>query len=217
MKYLIAIVLLIPIFLFSQEINTFIDLRDSIVYKTVKIGEQVWMAENLRASIFVSGDSIPELKTNKEWRKGRWSPAWSSYKNDPENGLKYGYFYTRAAVFNGQLCPVGWRVPYYNDVIELQNYLGGETVAGSKMKSTSGWKKYNERNTNSSGFTALPSGERIFSGGFKLISKYTNFWTKTRNSQLHAVYLYGLWDDKKGLRLSPWRPDGGWCVRCIKE
>jgi len=217
MKHLIFLLLFSPILLFSQETGTFTDSRDGIVYKTVKIGDQVWMAENLRATTFVNGDNIPELKTNKEWRKGRRSPAWSSYRNDPANGLKYGYLYTRAAVFNGQLCPEGWRVPYYNDVIELQNLLGGEEVAGAKMKSTSGWKKNNDWNTNSSGFTALPSGERLYSGGFKLIYKYTLFWTKTRNTQLHAVYLYGLWDNKMGLRLSPWMPDGGWCVRCIKD
>ena len=198
------------------QTGTMTDNRDGSVYKTVKIGTQVWMAENLHASVDSEGDSIPELKINKEWRKSRLC-GWCSYKSDPENGLKYGYLYKWVAVNSCKLCPDEWHIPTYNEIVELQNYLGGEAVAGAKMKSTSGWKKYNKKNSNSSGFTALPSGFRIYSGGFQGINRETLFWTRTRNSQLHAVYLYQLKDDSKGLRLSPWMPDGAHSIRCIQD
>jgi uncharacterized protein (TIGR02145 family) len=217
MHFLVAMVLatFISTNAYAQT-GTMTDIRDGSVYKTVKIGNQVWMAENLHISVGSEGDSIPELITNKEWRKSR-SCGWCSYKNDSENGLKYGYLYKWVAVNSCKLCPDGWHIPTYDEIVGLQKYLGGEAVAGAAMKSTSGWKKYNKRNNNSSGFTALPSGGRIYSGGFQGITREAMFWTCTRNSQLHAVYLYRLTDDSNGLRLSPWMPDGAHSVRCIKD
>jgi uncharacterized protein (TIGR02145 family) len=112
-------------------------------YKSVKIGTQTWMAENLNVSTFRNGDTILEAKTDEEWNKAGQDkkPAWCYFNNDPKNGVKYGKLYNWYAVNDPRgLAPSGWHVTTDAEWTTLENYLGDE--AGNKMKSKSGWKNY---------------------------------------------------------------------------
>ena len=112
--------------------------------KTVTIGKQVWMLENLNVATFKNGVAIPEVKDNDAWDNAgdNQQAAWCYYGNDPKNGEKYGKLYNWYAVIdvNG-LCPQGWHVPSDVEWDTLVTYLGGEDVAGAKMKAKPVMKK----------------------------------------------------------------------------
>jgi uncharacterized protein (TIGR02145 family) len=132
--------------------------------QTVTIGSQVWMTKNLDVATFRNGDSIPHAKTDEEWEKAgeNKQPAWCYYNNDPANGAKYGKLYNWYAVTDSRgLAPVGYHIPTSAEWTKLTDFLGGEGVAGTKMKSKSGWNDYRGKSgngTNSSGFNGLPGG-----------------------------------------------------------
>ena len=113
--------------------------------QTVPIGTQVWMTKNLDVATFRNGDPIPEAKTAEEWEKAgeNKQPAWCYYDNDPANGAKYGKLYNWYAVNDSRgLAPVGYHIPSDAEWTKLTDFLGGESVAGTKMKSKSGWNSY---------------------------------------------------------------------------
>jgi uncharacterized protein (TIGR02145 family) len=112
--------------------------------KTVTIGTQVWMKENLNVSTFKNGVAIPEVQDNDAWKKAgkNKQPAWCYYDNDPKNGAKFGKLYNWYAVIdNNGLCPQGWYVPSDAEWDTLIAYLGGSDVAGAKMKAKPVMKK----------------------------------------------------------------------------
>jgi uncharacterized protein (TIGR02145 family) len=112
-------------------------------YKSVKIGSQTWMVENLNVERFRNGDLIPQAKTDEEWKRAgeNKQPAWCYYDNDPKNGSKYGKLYNWYAVNDPRgLAPAGWHVPSDPEWTTLSDQLGND--AGQKMKSTSGWNGY---------------------------------------------------------------------------
>jgi uncharacterized protein (TIGR02145 family) len=114
-------------------------------FKSVKIGTQTWMIENLNVERFRNGDLIPQAKTNDEWERAgeNKKPAWCYYDNDPKNGAKYGKLYNWYAVNDPRgLAPAGWHVPTDTEWTTLGDYLGND--AGMKMKSTSGWDSWEE-------------------------------------------------------------------------
>jgi uncharacterized protein (TIGR02145 family) len=113
--------------------------------QTVTIGTQVWMTKNLDVSTFRNGDPIPQAKTNEEWEKAGENnqPAWCYYENDQANGVKYGKLYNWYAVIDPRgLAPVGYHIPSDAEWTKLTDLFGGESVAGTKMKSKSGWNSY---------------------------------------------------------------------------
>ena len=112
-------------------------------FKSVKIGTQTWMTENLNVSTFRNGDPIPEAKTEEEWESAHINdqPAWCYYDNNPANGTKYGKLYNWHAVIDSRgLTPEGWHVPSDAEWTALESNLGDD--AGNKMKSKSGWRNY---------------------------------------------------------------------------
>ena len=134
---LITIVILIfAMNAIAQETGTFTDYRDGKTYKTVKIGTQTWMAENLNVSTFRNGDAIPEVKTDAEWAQAfkEEKPAWCYYDNDPANGAKYGKLYNGYAVVIDPrgLAPAGFHIPSEVEWIKLASYLDGISHAAKK-------------------------------------------------------------------------------------
>ncbi len=123
-------------------------------YKTVTIGTQVWMKENLNVSTFRNGDPIHEAKTAEEWEAAGEAKqaAWCYYDNDPKNGTKYGKLYNWYAVNDPRgLAPVGWHVPLDKEWTVLEDFLGGSYESGNRnynegnsMKSTNGWNDWKE-------------------------------------------------------------------------
>jgi len=184
-------------------------------YKTVTIGTQVWMKENLNVSTFRNGDPIPEVKTDEEWKRAcdEGKPAWCYYDYDPKNGTKYGKLYNWYAVSDSRvLAPSGYHVPTDEEWKIIEEFLGHD--AGTKMKSTSGWDNWSEdlicancktwnaeyrsnkrgcdvcRDTRYHG-TKLRSGNGTNSSGFSGLpggSRYTN-----RKGAFDGVGKYGSW------------------------
>jgi uncharacterized protein (TIGR02145 family) len=143
---LFALTFIVSTTIHAQQYGSFKDSRDGRVYKTVKIGNQVWMAENLNVDRFRNGDPIPEARTKEEWLKAdeNKQPAWCYYDNNPANGTKYGKLYNWFAVNDSRgLAPAGYHIPSDAEWTQLTDFLGSE--AGTKMKSTSGWKSYTSR------------------------------------------------------------------------
>lgn len=112
-------------------------------YKSITIGKQTWMKENLNVSSFRNGDPIPEAKTKEEWIIAgiEGKPAWCYYDNDPKNDEKYGKLYNWYAVNDPRgLAPIGWRIPAFDDSNILDTYLWGDV--GMKLKNESGWDSW---------------------------------------------------------------------------
>jgi uncharacterized protein (TIGR02145 family) len=160
-------------------------------YKTVTIGTQQWMAENLKVSKYSDGTTIPNITDNTQWENCFYNSkgAWSYYKNDAANNAKYGKLYNWYATSptsngNKNVCPTGWHVPTDAEWTILTDYLGGESVAGSKMKEvgTSNWNSPNTDATNTSLFTGLPGGYRFDHGGYGYIGENGNWWSSTKSN-----------------------------------
>ncbi len=204
---------------FSQYFSSLTDTRDGRVYKTAKIGEQEWLAENLITDLFRNGDPIPQVKTNEEWMSAiqRKTPAWCYYNNDSKNGAKYGKLYNSYAVSDVRgLPPVEWHVPSNEEWGILANFLGGFEKAGKKMKTNSGWFE-SGYGTNTSGFSGLPGGFRLKNGKFEDIEKLGCWWdfqrsddwlSYTRDLSYFSDELYRTYDHYR---------DKGLSVRCIKN
>jgi len=171
----------------SKQVSNLVDN----VYKTIKIGDQLWMAENLKVTHYRNGDVIPTGYSNSEW-VNLSSDAYAVYDDDPANADTYGNLYNWYAVGDSRgVCPDGWHVPSDYEYTVLIDYLGGESVAGGKMKEV-GLDHWNSPNpnagaTNESGFTALPAGYRSSSNGSYDSMGYSGyFWSSSEFSSLGA-------------------------------
>lgn len=165
----------------AQQYGSFKDSRDGKVYKTVKIGSQVWLAQNLNTDRFQNGDVIPEAKTREEWYLAgeNKQPAWCYFDNDTANGSKYGKLYNWYAVVDPRgLAPKGWHIPRDSEWDIVVNFLGGGAKAGVKMKSKIGWN-IDCNGTNSSGFSGLPGGIRENNGFSDTRINGCAFWSTT--------------------------------------
>ena len=171
-------------------------------FKEVKIGKQVWMAENLNVFYFKNGDAIPVVKTAEEWAKAgeNQQPACCYYENNAENGKTYGLLYNWYAVNDQRgLAPEGWHVPTANEWYVLREYIGSDDLMGlgadildssevtfaKKLKSTSGWADKGN-GTNESGFNGLPAGVRLKDGSFHFLGQYVGWFSSTENNTLTA-------------------------------
>jgi uncharacterized protein (TIGR02145 family) len=184
---------------------------------TVKIGAQNWAVANLNVSTFRNGDSIPEAKTNKEWVAAGESgkSAWCYYNNDPKNGAKYGKLYNWYAMNDPRgLAPAGWTLATDADWAELGSHLGGQGVAGNKLKSTSLWIDGNN-GTNETGFTGLPGGYRVENGTFVNIGSIGTWWSSTESKNLTAIDYYLVLSGALDRSISP--KQRGESVRCIRK
>lgn len=201
---------------------------DGNVYKTIDIGSQTWMAENLKAKRYSNGDSISYVEDNTEWfnagyeLSGQTYGAWSYYNHAENMEGDYGLLYNWQAVTDYRnICPSGWHVPDDADWETLFEALDGYEVAGAKMKETGTrhWAFTNEGATNESGFTALPGGLRYYDGGFTDMGLAGFWWSATPTGDyygLEANYIYLNRD------LDPaeygWGTRGnGLSCRCVKD
>ena len=184
---------------------------DGNIYKTVKIGSQDWMAENLKVTKFSDGSSIPLIDLG--W-KNLATPAYCWYDNDTINKNIYGALYNWYAVNTGKLCPKGWHVPSNADWKNLNNnHEGGEF----KEEGTSHWKNPNEGATNKTGFTALPGGWRD-SGSFRDIGNIGNFWSSSVHPNFNTMAIFvGLLSEYSITSSHAYDFKSGLSVRCLKD
>jgi uncharacterized protein (TIGR02145 family) len=162
---------------------------DGNTYKTIQIGTQTWMAENLKTIKYNDGTAISNVTNNTTWI-GLTTGAYCWYNNDAGTyKATYGALYNWYTVSTGKLCPTGWHVPSDAEWTTLTTYLGGEGVPGGKLKETctTHWLSPNYGATNESGFTALPGGECDYNGSFVQIGYYGSWWSSTEISTESAV------------------------------
>ena len=162
----------------------------------VKIGKQIWMSKNLDVDRFRNGVVIPEVKNAKQWIKaGKNKKAvFCYYEYDSKNGKVYGKLYNWFAVNDPRgLAPAGFHVPSDAEWTVLTEYLGGEYVAGEKLKSTSGWAN-GGNGDNSSGFNGLPGGDCSDLGYFSNSTVYGYFWSSSEYNTNNAWYRFLNYD-----------------------
>jgi uncharacterized protein (TIGR02145 family) len=187
----------------NWEGSTFTDSRDSKIYKTIKIGNQEWLAENLA------------FKTSS----GSWN-----YGNLEENGTKYGRIYTWEAA--KQAVPSGWHLPTDTEWKQLEMFLGMSqaeadhddyrgTDEGGKLKNTTGWAE-NGNGTNEIGFAALPGGFRSNTGNFMVREWYGYWWTETEFDSLNAWFRLIVSTSSKIQRSTSYKGEA-YSVRCVKN
>lgn len=186
------------------------------------IGKQEWMNENLNVEKFSNGDPIPHAKTKEEWKRAgdNEEPAWCYYNNNPDNGDRYGKLYNWYAVNDPRsLAPEGWRIPSKEDWSRLIDFLGGESLAGKKMKFTDFWAD-NEgesgNGTNESGFSGLPGGYRSSDGIFKNLVNDGRWWSSSEDYTYLAWYCYLKYSDSNVSRYSGSKKLG-LSVRCLRD
>jgi uncharacterized protein (TIGR02145 family) len=192
--------------------------QEGNVYKTIVIGTQEWMAENLKTSIYRNGEAIDITGTS--FTTGAWS-----LNNDSQYDCPYGKLYNWYAVVDSRnVCPTGWHVPTDAEWTTLTDYLGGQSdenynfFAGGKMKSTGFqyWLNPNTEATNESGFSGLPAGIRIFDGSYSSFGN-NGFWWSC--SELDTFSGWGLLLDYNfgySYRLNNDKASG-FSVRCLKD
>ena len=196
---------------------------DGNSYKTVYIGKQHWMAENLKVSKYNDGTLIPNVIDKTQWSE-LTTGAWSYYNNDEANNIKYGKLYNWFAVGNTtngnkNVCPTGWHLPTYTEWKVLTEYLGGDTVAGGKMKEvgTVNWKSPNTDVTNSSLFSGLPGGVRVESGSYDDFNDNGNWFSLTLEPTFNLPIIFGL-DYFNGKTVFGYSSKNLGCyVRCLKD
>ncbi|MFT5700948.1 MAG: hypothetical protein ACI8ZB_003834 [Desulforhopalus sp.] len=175
--------------------------------KSVRVGAQEWMAENLKVSTYQNGENIPELKNNKEWLTAyrNESPGWCYYNNDPKNGKKYGKLYNWYAVIDSRgLCPTNWHIPTDVEWSELITTFGGTGPSYTKLQT-------------SNGFSALPAGARDFETGiFHALNNITFWWSASKKGSKNAWY-HAMHFGYKQVARDYGGMNAGHSVRCIKD
>jgi uncharacterized protein (TIGR02145 family) len=238
MKYsfgLVAIFIIVMFFNCSKDDNgpTAPSNKDNYTYKTVKIGNQVWMAENLKVTNYRNGDAIPNVTDDSEWASLS-TGAYCNYDNNEQNAATLGRLYNWYAVNDSRkIAPKGWHVPTDEEWKQLEMVLGMSqseadkigwrgTDEGGKLKETGTlhWKDPNIGATNESGFSALQAFFRFKNGDFSYrvsgSNEFTYFWSSTESDTSNAFYRYLIND-----QMIIGRDDGdkhfGFSIRCVKD
>ena len=191
---------------------------DNNNYATVQIGNQIWMAENLKTTHYKNGTAIPNVTNNTTWN-GLTTGAYCDYNNTPSNSATYGRLYNWFAVNTGNLCPTGWHVPTDAEWTTLTDYLGGDSIAGGKLKATTLWSSIIPNiggATNETGFTALPGGARNVSMSFGSIGWDAFWWSATEYGAPYAWYRHITYYLSGFPRNEAYKVEGI-SVRCIKN
>jgi len=195
---------------------------DGNTYKTIQIGTQTWMAENLKTTKFNDNTPISLVTDNTAWSNlyvGK-TPAYSWYDNDPSTYKPiYGALYNHYVVEKGNVCPTGWHVPSDAEGATLETFLGGEDVAGGKLKeagNTHWTNSFSAVATNESGFTALPGGARDVNGPFGASRSHGMWWSTTIESQ-GFYWSFSLFFDNSKTYGGAYYESAGLSVRCLKD
>ena len=191
---------------------------DGNTYSTIVIGTQTWMAENLKTTKYSDGTAIPIVTDGGAWAALN-TPGYCWNNNDEATyKATYGALYNWYAVNTGKLCPTGWHVSTNAEWTTLTTYLGGEAVAGAKLKEsgTAHWTSPNTGATNETGFTAFQAPSRDSGGGFHDIGGYGYWWTATQADLLNAWFRY-LYNNDIAVAGGDLSKVFGFSVRCVRD
>ena len=213
------LLLVFTFMMLNTQAQTVTDI-DGNIYNTITLGTQIWTKENLKTTRFSNGDFIATTAlpiNNDSTSIFQWS-----YNQDSLNISVYGRLYTWYAVTdNRNVCPTGWHVPSETDWFSLANFLGGDSLAGDKLKETgtSHWLTTTATVTNSSDFTALPSGMRGNPTGFSNLYNLGAFWSTTAwgSSAFPRAYTFSLQANSGALHQSVSVANCGYAVRCVND
>jgi uncharacterized protein (TIGR02145 family) len=196
-------------------------------YRTIHIGTQTWMADNLKTGTLNDGTTLPDVTDGGEWG-GLTAPAYCWYSNVEQNyGDPFGALYNYYAVETGKLCPAGWHVPAAEEWDTLISFVGGEEVAGGMLKEggIAHWTEPNTGATNESGFSAVGGGARNLGGNFHSLMNGGFYWTSSDTS-LPDAHPGGIsinfWYTSSSITVSVGQltncsAEIGYSVRCIKD
>ena len=227
----------------------FVTFSGYINSQSIKIGTQTWTTKNLDVATFRNGDGIPQAKTDEEWETAgeNKQPAWCYYENNAANGTKYGKLYNWYAVNDARgIAPAGYHIPTDEEWTVLSTFLGGEDVAGKKMKSSSGWMDYgctkcnggstefkkicsackgtqsnssepfSGNGNNSSGFSGLPGAYRSFTGYFYPVGLGGDWWSASEFNVSDA-WGWPLGSSFSNLGRVHSDKNFGLSVRCVRD
>jgi uncharacterized protein (TIGR02145 family) len=201
----------------SACVNCIVDY-DGNVYKTIQIGSQLWMAENLKVTHYTNGTAIPNLLNASEWIASS-SGAYSYYDNLSGNSDTHGALYNWYAAAHYNIAPEGWHLPTDAEWQTLINYLGGNSIAGGKLKEvgTEYWDSPNSAATNESGFTAQASGYRDdYNGDYDNMGYSARFWAVSTYNANFAYNRTLNYNSSECVR-STGALAGGFSVRLLKD
>jgi uncharacterized protein (TIGR02145 family) len=205
----------------SFSTNDNIKDEDGNIYNLVTIGEQEWMAENLRTSKYEDGTTIPNITDDSQW-KTLTTGSWGNYENNSQNDSAYGKLYNWYAVHDPRnICPTGWHVPTDAEWTTLTDYLIANGHSGAEvsvLKANFGWNYYKGQNGNGTdvfGWAGLPGGYRSSSGKFYNIGERGHWWSSSQ--YISEAWYRGLISDDLGVDKSRYNKRGGFSVRCIKD
>jgi uncharacterized protein (TIGR02145 family) len=203
--------------IFLSEDNTF-DI-DGNIYKTVTIGNQKWMAENLKTTKYNDGKAIPLVADEYNWPR-LTSEAYCWHTNSIYENF-YGAYYNWYAVNTKKICPIGWHVPSDAEWSILTTYLGGESISGGKLKEigSTHWNQFNSENIadNSYGFTALPGGFRNGEVGMFVWTRIYGYWWSSSEFDNTNAYFRSMFSGDIAVTKNNWSKKFGFSVRCIKD
>ncbi|HYX10164.1 MAG TPA: fibrobacter succinogenes major paralogous domain-containing protein [Bacteroidales bacterium] len=192
---------------------------DGNIYKTIRIGNLVWMAENLRTIHYRNGDEILNVKDNDEWTN-LYNGAYCNYNNtnNPDTIATFGRLYNWYATNDDRnLAPKGWHVSTFGEWLELINYLGGDSVAADKLKEAGELHWHDPYlSTNSSGFTALPGGDRYRDENMDWIGYDGLWWSSTEYNEGGGFMFYMFAGGSKVYYGGNYK-NNGYSIRCVKD
>jgi uncharacterized protein (TIGR02145 family) len=207
---------------------------DGNTYNTVQIGTQCWTKENLRVTKYSDGTTIPLDNSGGTTGNGsgqtwgyRTTGVRTIYAHSQTNLATYGYLYnwyaakgiaTAGSTSFKRICPTGWHVPTDKEFTTLTTFLGGNNIAGGKMKSTGTtlWRSPNAGATNESGFSGLPGSGRYLNGVFDLLGSVGVWWSSSEGSNDYAWSL-SLGNDNGSVNRNHYDNENGLSVRCLRD
>ncbi len=235
-SFLICLLLFVGLFLLlvngckkDKTEGSFKDKRDGNVYRTVTIGNQIWMAENLRYLPSVVGSETGSFIKPHYYVYGYLGGISVTDAKATSNYTTYGVLYNWPAAMAGSasttsnpsnvqgVCPKGWHLPSCTEWTQLTDYLGGESVAGNKLKEagTNHWTSPNIGATNETGFTALPGG-CVSDSMFRYIDGMGYWWSATEEYNGHATSL-GMYYGNGGAGKGSYPEMYGFSIRCLRD
>jgi uncharacterized protein (TIGR02145 family) len=204
--------------IFYKATGTVTDIEGN-VYRTVTIGNQIWMAENLRSRHYRNGDLIPNVTDTAAWG-ALTSGAWCWYDNDSAANAEYGMMYNWFAAADARnIAPASWHVPSDADWTVLVNFLGNLGISGGKMKETgtAHWFSPNTGATNESGFTALPGGYRYTDNGAFKQKGYDGDWWSTTAVDTTYAWFRNIYYNYPSSGRYYYKKQNGFSIRCVMD
>ena len=208
----------------DDALTPFIPCPDSIididgnVYEVIDVDGTCWTTSNLTVSRFANGDTIPTETSGSNWIQLTTS-AQCFYENDSANLNVYGRLYNGYAASDSRgVCPTGWAVPHDSDWVNMANYLGGESIAGDKLKTIDLWYGPGTPATDEIGFSAKPGGSRILqgNGAYSSLTNMGNWWTLTEEGSEVLKNRYITYTNSFVLAANNSKKLG-FSIRCIRK